>query len=80
MKSNSWIHSTFHPTKVKHELITFFLETYVELLISAVVAFRVYNFKEVWNKWDYFAVSSQIIGIAAAVAFFIFIFWFVCVK
>ena len=39
-----------------------------------------YNFYEVWNKWDKFAALSHLIGMFAVIAFFIFIFWFVCVK
>ena len=39
MHKAKWIRKELYPTQVKHKWITFFLETYVELLISAVVAF-----------------------------------------
>lgn len=65
---------------MKHKWITFFLETYIELLISAVVAFKMYEFRAVWNNWDKYAAICHVIGIVATIAFFIFICWFVFVK
>ena len=80
MKDTKWIRQQLYPTPVKHEWITFFLEAYIELIVSAVVAFKMYEFRDFWNNWDRFAIACHVTGIITTVSFFIFVCWFVYIK
>ena len=73
---SSWLKGKLFPIAVKQAWIVFFIEAYVELLISNVIAFKMLEIRKVWNKWDKFAVCMHCVGIVTSAGFFIFVTWF----
>ena len=67
------------PIPITQAWITFFIEAYIELLISIKMGFEMWKIKEFWNGWDKFAVVAHIIGIFVIVIFTIFVIWFVII-
>ena len=56
------------------------METYVELLIAAFIAFKMFEIQSIWNTADMVAVAVHFIFIGIIAYFFIFVCWFVCIK
>ena len=73
--NNSWIRSKFHPTPVKQGWIIFYIEAYIELLMSAIVCFDMFKIRKVWNGWDKFSVFVHFVGVITVVCFYIYICW-----
>ena len=68
------------PLAVKQAWIVFFLEAYIELLISNIIAFKMLEIRKVWNAWDKFSVACHFVGIVTVIGFYLFICHFVFIK
>ena len=79
-KGGSLIRRTLMPESVTAIWTRFFLETLMELLISCIIAFRMWRIRTYWNSWDKFAVFAHFLAIALTTKFIVFVFWFVFKK
>ena len=56
------------------------METYVELIIAALICFKMFEIRAAWNVADKVAVAVHMIAIAVIIWFFFYVVWFVFIK
>ena len=66
--------------RVKQSWMVFYIEAYIELTVSCIIAFDMFKIQKVWNYWDKFSVAVHFLGIASVVGFYIYIWWFTFYK